>query len=1231
MANKRKARKGAGSRYHGNDARHQPRPAPATNMFTALAAAAASHTDQEMNPHLSERFTLPFRGRNDTHVKHPLGIAAPPLPSANKDIEEYFEDAETPVDGAGSWLDQPEIPLPADILQDVKSDFPDSSKPLVDIPKDIHPRPNKVEGAYNSREDYLQTHHDLLKEDTLGPLRDAVNQVREDPFLDESDYDNSASIGIYDPVYITGMVFSPRGLAVRVGFSLSRVKKFIRWKQSKRLITGTLVVLSPYEDAFRSKCIPAVVAARPLSALEMNPPEIDLFLQPDDLQIDPMKKWIMVESRSSFFEASRHTLSTIKHMMREPFPLSEHLVDVKKHIDPPEYLRKQPLTDLSSLVSMEDAEAFQNVNVLQPESWPSGDVHGLDDSQAKALERILTKRLAIIQGPPGTGKTYVSVVALKVLLANKGDAPIIVTCQTNHALDQLLRHVAEFEPNFIRLGGRSKDLDKVKKRTLFEVKNSMQQYSGPKKKQAMAALRQLTAKMQLLLTPLELGQSCLDHRALVKMDIITEEQAASLDADTQLTMGTSSPDSTPGVQMEQWLGRNLVQSRRPIQADDFGIMFEEEDFDEVEQLQELEAEAVARDDEDIDALKGPVTSLCDNQTGKSPGGDFNSDCYVRQYLAKTPDLTTIPMPHRGGVYKYFQRRTKDIILRELIHLAKQYEEIVQKRKIGQWEDDQQVLASSKLIGMTTTGLNKYRPLIASLRPKIVLVEEAAETLEAPVIAACVPSLNHLILVGDHQQLRPHCQSHKFEDEPYYFNLSLFERMIFNDLEINSLSRQRRMIPEIRRLLRPIYADALQDHHSVKDIHNRPPVEGMGGNNSFFFTHEWPESRNVNMSCQNDMEAQMIVGFFDYLVMNGVDSNQITVLTFYNGQRSLLTKKLRHHQNLRALPLNVCTVDSYQGEENDIVILSLVRSNKKGGIGFLENDNRACVALSRAKRGFYLFGNGEKLAINSNTWSDVVLTMYGKANRSELPETGQQRRVGFMLPLTCTNHGNKTWVEIPDDWELIKGGCDERCHCQLPCGHKCVLTCHPFEKESINCMQQCIKPLQCGHPCSAVCCDPCKCSICEQRSGGVKAIMKRKTAAALPASQVMINAGGVTTANANTSVQMEWKQYADGGARADDARMFQERKMIEAAAGEASRAHQEQEDSTTGRLIENSPHKTNVGVSQNTDLLIDLEGGAPAKAGPRKYRELFTYSSVARGSASASVKGKRRAPESDLLD
>ena len=91
-----------------------------------------------------------------------------------------------------------------------------------------------------------------------------------------------------------------------------------------------------------------------------------------------------------------------------------------------------------------------------------------------------------------------------------------------------------------------------------------------------------------------------------------------------------------------------------------------------------------------------------------------------------------------------------------------------------------------------------------------------------------------------------------------------------------------------------------------------------------------------------------------------------------------------------------------------MLLSLVRSNAKGKIGFLGVDNRVCVALSRARRGFYLFGNAYILVCESATWVDVVETMYGK--KGPVPSTGPKRRLGYYFPIECTNHGRKVFIE-----------------------------------------------------------------------------------------------------------------------------------------------------------------------------------------------------------------------------
>lgn len=69
---------------------------------------------------------------------------------------------------------------------------------------------------------------------------------------------------------------------------------------------------------FASVCRVAIVAARPLAGLEQNPPQIDIFFGgANELEIDPQREWIMVESRNGFYEGSRHTLRELQMLSRE--------------------------------------------------------------------------------------------------------------------------------------------------------------------------------------------------------------------------------------------------------------------------------------------------------------------------------------------------------------------------------------------------------------------------------------------------------------------------------------------------------------------------------------------------------------------------------------------------------------------------------------------------------------------------------------------------------------------------------------------------------------------------------------------------------------------------------------------------------------------------------------------------------------------------------------------------
>lgn len=123
---------------------------------------------------------------------------------------------------------------------------------------------------------------------------------------------------IYEQVRVVGLTFTRKGIAARIRFSTARSGRKILWSSSKRLTSGTLVALTPTKDGFNNVCLSAVVAARPLQNLEVNPPEIDiLFGDIGYHELEPQRSYIMVEATSGYFEAYRHTLRALQKQSQE--------------------------------------------------------------------------------------------------------------------------------------------------------------------------------------------------------------------------------------------------------------------------------------------------------------------------------------------------------------------------------------------------------------------------------------------------------------------------------------------------------------------------------------------------------------------------------------------------------------------------------------------------------------------------------------------------------------------------------------------------------------------------------------------------------------------------------------------------------------------------------------------------------------------------------------------------
>lgn len=196
-----------------------------------------------------------------------------------------------------------------------------------------------------------------------------------------------------------------------------------------------------------------------------------------------------------------------------------------------------------------------------------------------------------------------------------------------------------------------------------------------------------------------------------------------------------------------------------------------------------------------------------------------------------------------------------------------------------------------------------------------------------------------------------------------------------------------MRPEISSLIRSLTYPALIDAPKTQ---NRPDLRGCR-DNVIFVNHnhaENDEQHNTRLedattpsSKRNDFEANMVVKCVRYLAQQGYGTEKIVVLTAYLAQLNILRNLLSKSNDpilndldsfdlvrARLLPaasatagkrsIYISTIDNYQGEEKDIVIVSLTRSNDNGEIGFLAQPERLNVLLSRARNALIVIGNAK---------------------------------------------------------------------------------------------------------------------------------------------------------------------------------------------------------------------------------------------------------------------------------
>lgn len=668
-----------------------------------------------------------------------------------------------------------------------------------------------------------------------------------------------------------------------------------------------------------------------------------------------------------------------------------------------------------------------------------------DPSQLLAAQQALSQRLSIIQGPPGTGKTYVGIQIVKALLQRMPGARILCLCYTNHALDSFLESLLDNGVSsrcMIRFGSMFRISDRIKDRSFQRIESTP--FSGS------------TGKL---------------HFAYKSETAYVEERIKKTVDNT--LHGRFTLWQVASSFLEEWHYSEYSQlSVDDHLVDDFGMT-----------LVGKAGKAIQKDYLWQEWL-----------AGKSIPEAFRSKVLI---LDTKENIWRLNRIERLELCKDWEDEFMCEKIKNLTSQLSRYSDLAIRHSNLKEAAKMSSVGSVNILACTTTFAAKSRSLIDSFRPNVLLVEEAAELHESHVLTNVSSRIKHLIMIGDHKQLRPKLQSYtlaKDSGNGVDFDVSLFERLILGGYPYATLQVQHRMRPEISALIKCTYPELL-DHASTQ---GRDGIRGVP-KNLFFVDHRETEGGNNDDnplvdtgSKYNEYEVNMLLKIARYLLQQGYKGKDIVILTPYLGQLMLLRKTMRKYadifkvemgdrdeQDLADLEddedqndgetkpqgpvsqIRIATIDNYQGEESKIILASLVRSNDRHDIGFVSTAERVNVLMSRARDGLILIGNAE---VYRNASSHKGRDVWSKV--FQVLDSHNAVYDGF--PALCSVHKNVQLLKQPDDFDTKapNGGCNVPCNASMPScpnGHLCTLPCHPFTAQdhskmkctaSVDC--QCIR-------------------------------------------------------------------------------------------------------------------------------------------------------------------------------
>lgn len=299
---------------------------------------------------------------------------------------------------------------------------------------------------------------------------------------------------------------------------------------------------------------------------------------------------------------------------------------------------------------------------------------------------------------------------------------------------------------------------------------------------------------------------------------------------------------------------------------------------------------------------------------------------------------------------------------EWLEIQEEADELFEKSdRLGD-EAVEEILESMDVV--LTTNSTAGSELMQDREFDLLVIDEATQATE-PSCMIPITKTSKVVMAGDHRQLPPTVKSQEAARE---LENTLFERLAEKHLEKKTMLRtQYRMNTSIMEFSSEEFYDGkLKAGESVADH----TLEELGVEEDSVLEPDLPvafvDTKNIeavertpegSTSKENPREAEEVEKLVEEALAQGVDPEDVAAISPYEAQVDLL------NQRIDVENLEIKTVDGFQGREKELVVISLVRSNSRGEIGFLKDVRRLNVALTRARRKLVVIGDSETLEVN----------------------------------------------------------------------------------------------------------------------------------------------------------------------------------------------------------------------------------------------------------------------------